>query len=44
LLLGDLQQGLLLLACALLSLGLVVQQESRSERVLETQRDLVSIS
>ena len=38
LLLGDLQQGLLLLACALLSLGLVVHQESRSERVLETLR------
>ena len=42
LLLGDLQQGLLLAGCALLSLGLVVQQESRSERVLETLRDLAS--
>lgn len=42
LLLGDLQQGLLLAACALLSLGLVVHQERRSERVLETLRELSS--
>lgn len=42
LLLGDLQQGLLLAGCALLSLGLVVQQERRSERVLETLRELSS--
>ncbi len=42
LLLGDLQQGLLMTGCALLSLGLVVHQERRSERVLEALRDLAS--
>ncbi|HEX4572580.1 MAG TPA: cation-translocating P-type ATPase [Dongiaceae bacterium] len=42
LLLGDLGQGLLLAACALLSVGLVVFQERRSERVLEKLSDLAS--
>jgi Ca2+-transporting ATPase len=42
LLLGDLGEGLLLAACALLSVGLVVFQERRSERVLEKLSDLAS--
>ena len=39
---GDLQEGLLLLAFASLSVTITVVQESRSERVLEALRDLSS--
>ncbi len=42
LLLGDLGEGLLLSAFALLSVGLVVLQERRSERALDALRDLAS--
>lgn len=42
LLLGDLNEALLLLAFASLSVGITVVQESRSERVLEALRDLSS--
>ncbi len=40
--LGDLQEGLLLLTFACLSVGITIVQESRSERVLEALRDLSS--
>jgi len=42
LLLGDLQEALILLAFALLSVVITVVQESRTERVLEALRDLTS--
>ena len=42
LLLGDLGDGLLLAAFALLSVALVVMQERRSERALEALRDLAA--
>jgi Ca2+-transporting ATPase len=42
LLLGDLGEGLLLAAFALINLGLVAGQEWRTERVLESLRDLSS--
>ena len=42
LLLGDLQEALILLAFATLSVGITIIQESRTERVLEALRDLTS--
>lgn len=42
LLLGSLQEGLVLLAFACLSVGITVVQEARTERVLEALRDLTS--
>ena len=42
LLLGDTTEALVLLACATLSSGITVVQESRTERVLEALRDLTS--
>lgn len=42
LLLGDLQEALILLAFATLSVGITIVQEARTERVLEALRDLTS--
>ncbi len=42
LLLGDLQEALILLAFASVSVAITVVQETRTERVLETLRDLTS--
>ena len=42
LLLGDLEEALVLLAFACLSVGITVVQEARTERVLEALRDLTS--
>ncbi len=42
LLLGDLQEALILLAFATLSVGITIFQEARTERVLEALRDLTS--
>jgi len=42
LLLGDLEESLVLLVFACLSVGITVVQEARTERVLETLRDLTS--
>lgn len=42
LLLGDLEEALVLLVFACLSIGITVVQEARTERVLETLRDLTS--
>jgi Ca2+-transporting ATPase len=42
LLLGDLEEALVLLVFACLSVGITVVQEARTERVLETLRDLTS--
>ncbi len=42
LLLGDLQEALILLAFAVLSIAITVIQEARTERVLEALRDLTS--
>jgi P-type Ca2+ transporter type 2C len=41
-LLGDLQEALLLLAFAMISVGIAIVQESRSENVLKALRDLTS--
>jgi Ca2+-transporting ATPase len=41
-LLGDLQEGLLLLGFATISVGIAIVQESRSENVLKALRDLTS--
>jgi len=41
-LLGDLQEALILLAFATMSVVITVVQESRTERVLEALRDLTS--
>jgi magnesium-transporting ATPase (P-type) len=40
-LLGDLQEALLLLAFATISVGIAIVQESRSENVLKALRDLI---
>jgi P-type Ca2+ transporter type 2C len=42
LLLGDLQEALILLVFATLSVGITIVQEARTERVLEALRDLTS--
>jgi len=42
LLLGDLQEALFLLAFAMISIGIAIVQESRSENVLRALRDLTS--
>ncbi|MBZ9700812.1 MULTISPECIES: cation-translocating P-type ATPase [unclassified Mesorhizobium] len=42
LLLGDLQEALILIAFATLSVGITIVQEARTERVLEALRDLTS--
>ncbi len=42
LLLGDIKEALILLAFALLSIGITVVQETRTEHVLEALRDLAS--
>lgn len=42
LVLGDLQEALILLAFATLSVGITIVQEARTERVLEALRDLTS--
>ena len=42
LLLGDLQEALILLGFATLSVGITIVQEARTERVLEALRDLTS--
>ena len=42
LLLGDLGEALMLLAFAMISVGITIVQESRSERVLDALRDLTS--
>jgi Ca2+-transporting ATPase len=42
LLLGDLEEALILLAFATLSVGITIVQEARTERVLEALRDLTS--
>jgi Ca2+-transporting ATPase len=42
LLLGDLKEALILLVFALLSIGITIVQEARTERVLEALRDLSS--
>jgi P-type Ca2+ transporter type 2C len=42
LLLGDLKEALILIVFALLSVGITVLQETRTERVLEALRDLTS--
>jgi Ca2+-transporting ATPase len=42
LLLGDLEEAIILLAFAMLSVGITIVQETRSENVLETLRNLAS--
>ncbi len=42
LLLGDLKEALILLGFAIMSVGITVDEETRTERVLEALRDLTS--